>query len=202
MLRTRTSVPIAVGLLMLACGGESRVAPENETCMGPAPSGAAPDYAAAGMPSAEPDLQAWVALEQHGMTRVTTNPCEPNPSTRMLLILSEARDASGGAGRRSHAGCRDTGRGRLAGGDSVSRSLIRRRDATARAPAKGSLPVPARPPAALRPERAAPRARPDLARSRSPRDGPRRPRLPLGRPLRRRSPRPAVAAAARRAPAR
>jgi hypothetical protein len=90
MLRTWIAGPVAAGLVLLGCGGESRVAAENETCMGGASSGAPPDYTAAGMPSAEPDLQAWVTLEQHGMTRVTTNPCKPRPDTRMLLILSEA----------------------------------------------------------------------------------------------------------------
>jgi hypothetical protein len=70
-------------------GGEARVEPEAEACLGAAPA-AAIDYAAAGMPSAEPDLQAWVTVEQHGMARVTTRPCESNPPTRMLLILPEA----------------------------------------------------------------------------------------------------------------
>jgi hypothetical protein len=77
------------GLALVGCGGETRVAPENEACLGPSPAGAV-DYTAAGMPSAEPDLQAWVTVEQHGMTRVTTRPCEPSPPTRMLLILPEA----------------------------------------------------------------------------------------------------------------
>jgi hypothetical protein len=36
-------------------------------------------------------LQAWVTAEQHGMTRLTTRPCEPQPKTRILVVLPEAR---------------------------------------------------------------------------------------------------------------
>lgn len=89
MATTRISGWVAVAGLVLAGCGASRVPPEAETCLGGGEA-AAKDYVALGMPSNEPDLQAWVTLEQHGLTRVTTEPCEPQPSTRMLMILPEA----------------------------------------------------------------------------------------------------------------
>lgn len=93
MSRTHISPWLAAAALVLVGCSESRVAPENETCLGAAPA-AAPDYVALGMPSAEPDLQAWVIAEQHGMARVTTRPCDPSPKSRMIIILPEARVAT------------------------------------------------------------------------------------------------------------